>query len=391
MTYTNNRFRGYIDGKTIWDYIGKLDYNIDELENRKKKVSEILNLDETGNSLDLFWQDVWDMGVCKSGLNTTDDLWSDTNVCKCLESIGTYLIAKGDKLPREDIKVYDDYNLFKRILKEKELINRYGEKTDDEVIVFRAKKNYKLSPKDSINSKDKCNYEEIKNYNDFKQYLLSITYNGEDISLQKESKKKREELVDKINNMSNSEFNMTSASLYRTVKNQLPTLEDDMLYVKNSKERPIKWKSPLKDSGNEIDWSYLDMFDVNHVKALLQVKKDIDISNEILIDIYDLIEKTDLSNRQKEILDMWRNDKTQQYIADKLGCSRTVVIKQLDKIVRKIIDTYEKEYEENYYYLNVVKGKYKRCSRCGEIKLQHRFSKNGDRLRSNCKNCTCNG
>lgn len=391
MTYTNNRFRGYIDGKTIWDYIGKLDYNIDELENRKKKVSEILNLDETGNSLDLFWQDVWDMGVCKSGLNTTDDLWSDTNVCKCLESIGTYLIAKGDKLLREDIKVYDDYNLFKRILKEKELINRYGEKTDDEVIVFRAKKNYKLSPKDSINSKDKCNYEEIKNYNDFKQYLLSITYNGEDISLQKESKKKREELVDKINNMSNSEFNMTSASLYRTVKNQLPTLEDDMLYVKNSKERPIKWKSPLKDSGNEIDWSYLDMFDVNHVKALLQVKKDIDISNEILIDIYDLIEKTDLSNRQKEILDMWRNDKTQQYIADKLGCSRTVVIKQLDKIVRKIIDSYEKEYEENYYYLNVVKGKYKRCSRCGEIKLQHRFSKNGDRLRSNCKNCTCNG
>ena len=391
MTYTNNRFRGYIDGKTIWDYSGKLDYNIDKLEDRKTKVSEILNLDETGNSLDLFWQDVWDMGVCKSGLNTTDDLWSDTNVCKCLESIGTYLIAKGDKLPKEDIKVYDDYNLFKRILKEKELVNRYGEKTDDEMIVFRTKKNYKLAPKESINSKDKCNYEEIKNYNDFKQYLLSLTYNGEDVSLQKESKKKREDLVDKINSMSNSEFSMTNASLYRTVRNQLPTLEDDMLYVKNSKERPIKFKAPLRDSGNEIDWSYLDMFDVNHVKALLQVKRDIDVSNEILIDIYDLIEKTDLNDRQKEILDMWRADKTQQYIADELGCSRSVVIKQLDKIVRKIIDTYEKEYEENHYYLNVVKGKYKKCSRCGEIKLQHRFSKNGDRLRSNCKSCTCNG
>ena len=88
---------------------------------------------------------------------------------------------------------------------------------------------------------------------------------------------------------------------------------------------------------------------------------------------------------------MWRADKTQQYIADELGCSRSVIIKQLDKIVRKIIDTYEKEYEEKHYYLNVVKGKYKKCSKCGEIKLQHRFSKNGNRLRSNCKDCTCSG
>ena len=28
------------------------------------------------------------------------------------------------------------------------------------------------------------------------------------------------------------------------IKKQIPLVEDDMLMVKNSKERPIKWKSP---------------------------------------------------------------------------------------------------------------------------------------------------
>ena len=95
-----------------------------------------------------------------------------------------------------------------------------------------------------------------------------------------------------------------------------------------------------------------------------------------------------MSDRQHEILELWRRDKTQQYIADTLNCSRSVVVAQLDKIVKKIISTYEREYAEKHYYLNVVKGKYKKCSRCGEIKLIQYFDKNGkNRYRSNCKKC----
>lgn len=46
----------------------------------------------------------------------------------------------------------------------------------------------------------------------------------------------------------------------------------------------------------------------------------------------------------------------------------------------------------NWYFLNEMKGKYKRCSRCGEIKLAHNkyFSKNKtsrDGFYSICKNC----
>ena len=49
MAITNGRFTGEIEGKSIFSYSNKLDYNIEDLEKRKDLVSEILNLDEIGS------------------------------------------------------------------------------------------------------------------------------------------------------------------------------------------------------------------------------------------------------------------------------------------------------------------------------------------------------
>ena len=55
-----------------------------------------------------------------------------------------------------------------------------------------------------------------------------------------------------------------------------------------------------------------------------------------------------------------------------------------------------KKYEEVYsdwYYLNVVKGKYKKCKKCNEIKLIQQFDiKNNtkDGYNDVCKNCRRN-
>lgn len=62
-----------------------------------------------------------------------------------------------------------------------------------------------------------------------------------------------------------------------------------------------------------------------------------------------------------------------------------------NKIPKLIASTAEDEYL-SWYYLNVEKGHYKRCSRCGEIKLAHNkyFSKNKtskDGFYSICKCC----
>ena len=95
MAIVNGRFTGEIDGKNIFSYSNKLDYNIENLEKRKELISEILNLDEIG-SKDKFWMNVWDMANCKVSLNITDALWTDTIVAQLLESMGTYLIAKDE-------------------------------------------------------------------------------------------------------------------------------------------------------------------------------------------------------------------------------------------------------------------------------------------------------
>ena len=62
-----------------------------------------------------------------------------------------------------------------------------------------------------------------------------------------------------------------------------------------------------------------------------------------------------------------------------------------NKIPKLIASAAEDQFLDNYY-LNVAPGKYKRCSRCGEIKLAHNkyFSKNKtskDSFYSICKNC----
>ena len=175
MAFKNNYFRGIIDGKSIIDYKNKLDYNIENIEDRKELVKNILsleNIDGAEFSNHQFWRDVWDMGICKTSLNVDESLWSETNVCLTLESMANYLLAKASKDKKENIKVYDSYELFKRAMQEQEVIRKYGESEEDSIIVFRQKKNYKLDPKPTVTAKDKRRFSEINDYDSYKKYLL---------------------------------------------------------------------------------------------------------------------------------------------------------------------------------------------------------------------------
>jgi predicted DNA-binding protein YlxM (UPF0122 family) len=103
-------------------------------------------------------------------------------------------------------------------------------------------------------------------------------------------------------------------------------------------------------------------------------------------DLENTIRQCDFTDMQREVLQLWRADKTMEDIGDILGISKQTVNQHINSIVKKI---YQKNLEryEDYYYLNVCKGEYKKCSRCGEVKLTSHFSKNGGRLRSQCKKC----
>ena len=191
MAFNNSYFRGSIDNKTIHNYKNKLDYNIESLEDRKLEIKKLLSIETIDNvefSNEEFWNVVWDMGVCKAGINTDESLWSETNVCLTLESMANYLLAKHTKDKRENIKVYDSYELFKRAIQEQEVIRKHGESEEDGVIVFRQKKNYKLDPKPAVTSKDKKRFKEINDYDKYKDYLMKL----------RDDKEAREELALKL-------------------------------------------------------------------------------------------------------------------------------------------------------------------------------------------------
>ena len=76
-------------------------------------------------------------------------------------------------------------------------------------------------------------------------------------------------------------------------------------------------------------------------------------------------------------------------IAEELGVKQHTISKTLERAVETIIKQYEEDYE-NWYYLNIRKGVYKTCSRCGKTKLISRFDKEKTGrygVRGYCKNC----
>lgn len=173
------------------------------------------------------------------------------------------------------------------------------------------------------------------------------------------------------------------------VNRNIKSVKVDMRDYLDSVLKTVSWKSPLPDKG-ETDWDEIDMMDKDHVKELLKVKRGGDLTSDlncILFDLENLIRDTEFTKDQKRVLHYWRADKTQKEIASYLDISQQMVNKHIDKCVEKIIETYIRVYED-WYYLNKVKGEYKTCSKCKEVKLVKEFYKIGKgKYKSKCKSC----
>ena len=170
------------------------------------------------------------------------------------------------------------------------------------------------------------------------------------------------------------------------------SLRSDMEYVQNSYNPLFIPKKLLKDNG-AVTWDCLDVLDTTHVKPLLQLyreKEEYNFTSDIDCILYDLgrvLKKVKFTDKQKEVLDLWMGGMTVKNIAKELNKDTTTITRNLDTIVKNIVQAYEKELED-WYYLNICKGKYKRCSKCGEVKLINKFNKNGSKgLLSICKKC----
>ena len=205
---------------------------------------------------------------------------------------------------------------------------------------------------------------------------------------------------------------------------QLIEMRKDQYVLKMSYQKPItfmkavnafhtmKLDEIIKFDKNGVPiavGSSISLLNPDHVSALLcnydklkagcygQLQND---AYYLMMDLEDLIDKTIKENNPIffEILvgkiDKKTNEEIQKIINDKFGIKYSIV--SISLIWRKQIPTLLATQAQNdylyWYYTNVEKGNWKKCSKCGEVKLAHNrfFSKNSsskDHFYSICKEC----
>ncbi|MGL5348289.1 MAG: hypothetical protein ACRDA3_13140 [Peptostreptococcaceae bacterium] len=322
-------------------------------------LDKTVPFDELGGKGEWIYSNVNTSNI-KLLLNKSDALYSDSNISKELSKMADYILAKDDKKKEDriDYKFYTDEALFKI---ECEQYNPHGDVNFNTIHFLQdPSRNYKKEKKQQIFAEDR-KLPIIEDYNRTVEFLRS------QLSMCKilEMKRDKEGLSENENKRLNYLQKWKGAFI-----RQIGKMEEDMVMIKDSIKGTIYFKAPLADAG-EVDWDEIEYNNPIHIKALLQVKKRVDFTDTlacIVFDLEDAIENTKFTSKERIILKMYRNGATVADIAKELDYDYWSVDDFVNSIVGKIINTFYKN-EENWYYLNICRGKYKTCSRCGEVKL----------------------
>lgn len=297
MNFENRHlFNGNINNKTVYDIKGKLDFTVNNLEERKKRVDEILSdKDETGRN---FFETYFDEHY-KAELNQSDALSENNNVCKTLEQMADYLLGSVEireerKSGEQQYRFYMDRNEFNKVINREQSLNGKCDAaqlktgisgSEDTVIHYLLQKsNYKKAKKQTITKSD-------LEKDDFCGEVLRAYQEYNDL------------LTDKLNNADGNGYKL------RQIKGQI---KQDMLYTKDSLNGVFGYKlrNELVESTVPC-WDDFSWHNPEHVKALIYIQKEFKIDDDVSWLLYDLdmlIKKADgiFSDRELEVYNMIR-------------------------------------------------------------------------------------
>ena len=431
----NVRFKGEIDGKNLYNYKYKIDWNEKDFNKRKLLLNDILNLNEYGMSNDLFWQDIWDCGICKVNIGVNDTRWEETDVAIFLESMGSYLLygyEKKEKKGNKEIELnegwtYNDvvtdknYRLAPPIkiqqsdYKMRDLFNGSYEDYVNKV----SKTRYEIKSRDSWERIKHNEQEKIKllteakhNLNILKRQMEkmkkegSLQYNKNEVikvsnmnvqlRLSKQLERyglSNENVLDIESKIYKLRDRGTNVALYH-LTNNLKDMKDYMISCKLAYTNIVKINPPKCPTNYNV-LEKIDYLDSTHIKAMLLLDEmKLDPSKDLAIIAYDINKKIkdmyslgEISDREMYIIEGIRYNVSYPKLAKELGITTNAVEKTLNRLCDKIVKSF---YEDiiDLHFLNESKGKYKKCSRCGEVKLVNQFDKKGKQgLQSRCKKC----
>lgn len=311
MFENRNFFKGEIDATTI-NNIKILDYKETTYLGRLKIVEKALK--ETNfftTYIDKYY---------KTGLTSKDYLSSQINVFKKLEQITDYLLSASDvKASKEKVEYcfYKNKHFFQQKIKEQRVPIVNSKDCEIEVIDFLLLKNqnHYLSKNQIITKKD----------------LQRQDYVGQ---ILREYNEIYETLKDKNNN---------KLFFGRKIM-AMKEIKEDMILTKNMLDKPIEFFDDSlafqKNNYDNFDWK-----NPNHVKAILQMNRDLnpedDLSHIILdLDIY--IKKiyggqqNKTKTKQYKILKLLRQGYSQQEICNILNDTNCNINRIIKTIVKNI-------------------------------------------------------
>ena len=314
---------------------------------------------------------------------------------KYLEKLADYIIFAMDKQERKNKKILTDNRMVtvnKRETSFEGLAGRLENGEDGIYNMIANDKNIIFSPKVSITEKDMA---EIPGLKDLRDEIEKVEARA------KAARGKKAFLL----------------------KKQAIEMRQDQYVIKNAYRRPIYCMNLIKsftkldlsekvtvdENGNVSSTGLINLFDEKHVSALLcnyaKIKEDSwsDFNGDAKWLMMDL--ETAVDNALKEKFPLYydlviykidgkQNQEIQDLLYEKHGIKHSV--EYISSLWRNKIPKLIAEQAQNdwliWHYTQEEKGKWKKCSRCGQIKLAHNrfFSKNKtskDNFYSICKCC----
>lgn len=403
INFNNNKFNGKLGNKRAYDYYNSAKHlRCGTSDEMIECVKNVLGCDliEDKEFYDEFWEKVFLQnddenynGGIKLNLNTTDNLYSESNIASTLELMGTLIVRSERKKdnPEQYMKVYHSREMFNKAIDEQNAIRHITENTSegkyskekglDDFFVLANQMNYKMEKRfDKLDDKhlEKLDKEYGSKYPQVHDYYIGYLNMKHKLKEMNEIKKLRK--LTKEENVK-----------YKLIKKNVRSLKEDFLDCINKKARPIIFKAPLPDNGNP-DWNEFDILDKEHIRYALPLTKGNDMQDDLSVIIRDLnntIKECEFTDMQINVLKLLREDKTQEDIGNILNVDQSVINRHIKAIVNKIYNKNLEKYTD-FYYLNICKGKYKKCSKCKKVKLANQFNKEPKGtmgLKSKCKKC----
>ena len=406
----NNYVRGKYDSdinKIAYnEYAQKINKNASTVEEAINNAKEILEIEEINGTefSNEFWSTIFTqkedkihdkLGSVKLCINTNEPLYSELPISKTLEAFATNILDKDEgglyDSENKKIKLYTSKEEFEKQLKEERKLYLLAMKNgadsvnlsdvNEEFIMLMIPKNYKKVKTYDLSNIDKIDKKYGEEYPVIHEYCISYNVLN--------NKRKELSLLLKNPQIENKK------EIFKQIKiisKQLGKIKEDINICLLELIRPIVWKQPLKDEGCP-DWNEFDELDNSQIKALLQLYKESEVYDFqddlgcMFQDLENVLRKIKLTDKQREVLELWKSGMTIKNIAKELNKKPQAINQMLDTVVNKIVQVYEEQLED-WYYLNICKGEYKKCNKCGEIKLINKFNKNGKGgVRNMCKIC----